>query len=102
MSHTSITTAPEKREEIDLCENGDVTWKSKPEKGQEVSNEEIGEHPKGFRLAMVIFALVLSVFLVALDLVYLNPFQANKVQADLFRDYHCNCHTPYNRSIPQP
>jgi hypothetical protein len=102
MSHTSITTTPEKQEGIDLCENGDGTWNSKAEKGQEVSNEEIGEHPKGFRLAMVIFALVLSVFLVALDLVYLNPFQANKVQADLFRDYYCHCHTPYHRSIPQP
>jgi hypothetical protein len=28
-----------------------------------------GQHPKGFRLAMVVLALVLSVFLVALDLV---------------------------------
>jgi hypothetical protein len=30
---------------------------------------ENGEHPKRFRLAMVVLALVLSVFLVALDLV---------------------------------
>jgi hypothetical protein len=29
----------------------------------------VGEYPKGFRLAMVILALVLAVFLVALDLV---------------------------------
>jgi hypothetical protein len=84
MSHTSISTAPEKREGIDLCENREGTRNSEPEKGQEVSDEEIGEHPKGFKLAMVILALVLSVFLVALDLVFLNPPQANKVQADLF------------------
>jgi len=70
MSHTSVSTAPEKREGIDLFENGESTGYSEPEKGQEVSDEEIGEHPKGFRLAMVILALVLSVFLVALDMVY--------------------------------
>jgi MFS transporter, DHA2 family, glioxin efflux transporter len=84
MSHTSVGTTPEMREGIDLREKGDGIENSEPEKGQKVSNEEIGEHPKGFRLAMVVLALVLSVFLVALDMVYLNPLQANKVQADFF------------------
>ena len=31
--------------------------------------DDVGEYPKGFRLAMVVLALVLAVFLVSLDLV---------------------------------
>jgi hypothetical protein len=40
------------------------------DRGEAITNSE--EHPKGFRLAIVILALVLSVFLVALDLVHRN------------------------------
>jgi hypothetical protein len=44
---------------------GDVEQKEK----QVDTPDEVGEYPKGFRLAMVVLALVLAVFLVALDLV---------------------------------
>ena len=38
-------------------------------KEQVETSDNVGEYPKGFRLAMVVLALVLAVFLVALDLV---------------------------------
>lgn len=54
-----------------MGDNGHVKGNNEIEKGQTTSSEEdaTAEHPTGFRLAMVIVALVLSVFIVALDMV---------------------------------
>jgi hypothetical protein len=72
MSHTSISTA-EKVEDIALGDNTNAEENGEAEKGPTTTpTEHVGEYPKGFRLAMVILALVLSVFLVALDLGSLN------------------------------
>lgn len=70
MSHTSISSGTEKKEGVEL--GVEVGAAGDTEVGkipiEAIANNE--EHPKGFKLAMVILALVLSVFLVALDLVY--------------------------------
>jgi hypothetical protein len=72
MSHTSVSSTVEKGEGVELGDAGHDK-NSAIENGQTTPTEDTGEHPKGFRLAMVILALVLSVFLVALDMV--NPLQ---------------------------
>lgn len=73
MSTTSISSTIEKINGTALADVGE-----EPEtKGTvERTNEQVdkttdvmGEYPKGFRLAMVVLALVLAVFLIALDLV---------------------------------
>lgn len=74
MSHPSISTDAEKGDEIGMLENGNGIENAQLKKENEAAVEELDEYPKGFRLAMVILALVLSVFLVALDLVCVpNP-----------------------------
>lgn len=77
MSQTSVSSATEKRGEGELGEKVVVMSDTEPGKdqGDAITNGE--EHPKGFRLAMVILALVLSVFLVALDLVTRSHEQQN-------------------------
>ena len=83
MSHTSISSTTEKAEGLESADTGkekeDIEAGTGNEKGdieaekdQAISAEDVGEHPKGFRLAMVILALVLSVFLVALDMASSN------------------------------
>jgi hypothetical protein len=62
----------EKDKQTDTIQSGAldvVDAKFEPEASQSSPGGGDGEHPKGFRLAMVVLALVLSVFLVALDLV---------------------------------
>jgi hypothetical protein len=62
----------EKDKQTDTTQSGAlkvVDAKFELEASQSSPEGENGEHPKGFRLAMVVLALVLSVFLVALDLV---------------------------------
>lgn len=70
MSTTSTSSATEK---VNRAENvgEESEGKGGVENGQEqvATADDIGEYPEGFRLAMVILALVLAVFLVALDLV---------------------------------
>ena len=72
MSTTSTSTTTEK---VDGTALPDVIeepeGKGDVEQGEEqvATTDDVGEYPKGFRLAMVILALVLAVFLVALDLV---------------------------------
>lgn len=67
MSHTSISSTTEKVEDVELTDKpGEADIEM--EKRQATSTEDATDHPKGFRLAMVILALVLSVFLVALDM----------------------------------
>jgi MFS transporter, DHA2 family, glioxin efflux transporter len=68
MSHTSVSSGTEKAEDIQPAGNGNHTGDIEAEKGEDVPPENPGDHPKGFPLAMIILALVLSVFLVALDL----------------------------------
>ena len=72
MSTTSTSTVTEKVDGRGLADVGEETGDSTDkEHGEEQVNttEIVGEYPTGFRLAMVILALVLAVFLVALDLV---------------------------------
>jgi hypothetical protein len=73
MSHTSISSTTEKVTDPELADNGNDTGDIEAEKEQTTSIENTGDHPKSFRLAMVILALVLSVFLVALDMASLHP-----------------------------
>jgi MFS transporter, DHA2 family, glioxin efflux transporter len=68
MSHTSISSTTEKVADIELANDVNGTGDIEDEKEHTTSIEDAGEHPKGFRLAMVILALVLSVFLVSLDM----------------------------------
>jgi hypothetical protein len=72
MSTTSTSSTTEKVSGTALANVGEEP-KDKGEvkqgKEQVETTEDVGEYPKGFRLAMVILALVLAVFLVALDLV---------------------------------
>lgn len=72
MSHTSISSTTEKVTDLELADNGNDTGDIEAEKEQTTSTENTGDHPKGFRLAMVVLALVLSVFLVALDMASLH------------------------------
>ena len=69
MSHTSISSGT-KKEGVELGVEVDAAGDTEVGKIpiEAIANNE--ENPKGFKLAMVILALVLSVFLVALDLVY--------------------------------
>jgi hypothetical protein len=72
MSTTSIGSTTEKVNRIALADVGEGRKsKGDVEQGKEQvdTTDDVGEYPKGFRLAMVVLALVLAVFLVALDLV---------------------------------
>ena len=72
MSTTSTSSTTEKVNGTALVDVGEESeGKGDVEEGQEQVNstDNVGEYPKGFRLAMVVLALVLAVFLVALDLV---------------------------------
>jgi hypothetical protein len=74
MSDPSVSIDAEKRDEMDMSENGNGIGDAQLEKENEVAVEELNEYPKGFHLVMLILALVLSVFLVALDMVCVpNP-----------------------------
>ncbi|KIM96947.1 hypothetical protein OIDMADRAFT_131347 [Oidiodendron maius Zn] len=64
MFHTSTSSITEEGR----VELGDATIDTETSKEPEETTASNGDHPKGFRLAMVVVALVLSVFLVALDL----------------------------------
>jgi hypothetical protein len=71
MSSTSVS-AIEKDKQTEATQSGAlkvVDANFEQEASQSSPAGDNGEHPKGFRLAMVVLALVLSVFLVALDLV---------------------------------
>ena len=81
MSHTSISSTAEKVEAVDMADNG-IEKGNVEREGQATSTKDAAEHPKGFRLAMVILALVLSVFLVALDMISLNIYRRRSLQAD--------------------
>jgi hypothetical protein len=72
MSHTSSSSPPnEKPEPGDSVTDNDETQIAGGKKGGDSSDEKgAEEHSKGFALAMVVTALVLSVFLVALDMVF--------------------------------
>jgi hypothetical protein len=72
MSHTSISSTTEKPEGLESADNGNEKGDIEAEKDQTTPPEDVTEYPKGFRLAMVILALVLSVFLVALDMASSN------------------------------
>ena len=72
MSTTSTSSTTEKVNDAALADvreepkhKGDVQQAEE----QVDTTDDVGEYPKGFRLAMVVLALVLAVFLVALDLV---------------------------------
>jgi hypothetical protein len=67
MSTSSTSSTTEKVNETTRADIG----KGDVEQGKEQVNatDDVGDYPKGFRLAMVILALVLAVFLVALDMV---------------------------------
>jgi hypothetical protein len=72
MSTTSIGSTTEKVNGTALTDVGEGREsKGDVEQGKEQvdTTDDVGEYPKGFRLAMVVLALVLAVFLVALDLV---------------------------------
>jgi hypothetical protein len=69
MSTTSTSSTTEKVNGTALADVGEEPeGKGDVEQGKE-QVDTVGEYPKGFRLAMVVLALVLAVFLVALDLV---------------------------------
>ena len=68
----STTSTTENADGSALAEVGEeLQGKGDVEKGKEpvATTEDVGEYPKGFRLAMVVLALVLAVFIVALDVV---------------------------------
>jgi hypothetical protein len=70
MSQTSSSRPPSEKPDIDdLAARQDEKQIEDGEKGAGSPDEGPQEHSKGFALAMVIVALVLSVFLVALDMV---------------------------------
>ena len=72
MSTTSTSSTTEKVNGTALADVGEEPeGQGEVEQGKEQveTSDNVGEYPKGFRLAMVILALVLAVFLVALDLV---------------------------------
>ena len=72
MSTTSTISTTEKVNGTAPADVGEEPeGKGDVEQGKEQVDtlDEVGEYPKGFRLAMVVLALVLAVFLVALDLV---------------------------------
>jgi MFS transporter, DHA2 family, glioxin efflux transporter len=72
MSTTSTSSTTEKVNGTALADVGEEPeGKGDVEQGKERldTTDGVGEYPKGFRLAMVVLALVLAVFLVALDLV---------------------------------
>jgi hypothetical protein len=72
MSTTSTRSVTKKVNGTALADVGEETeGKGYIEHGKEQvdTTDDVGEYPKGFRLAMVVLALVLAVFLVALDLV---------------------------------
>jgi MFS transporter, DHA2 family, glioxin efflux transporter len=72
MSTTSTISTTEKVNPMALADVGEEPVdKGDVAQGKEQVNttDDVGEYPSGFRLAMVILALVLAVFLVALDLV---------------------------------
>jgi hypothetical protein len=70
MSQTSSSRPPSEKPDIDkMAASQDEKQIEDGEKGVGSPDEGPQEHPKGFALAMVIVALVLSVFLVALDMV---------------------------------
>ncbi|KAJ5449948.1 major facilitator superfamily transporter [Penicillium daleae] len=69
MSQTSSSRPPSEKPDIDdLAARQDEKQIEDGEKGAGSPDEGPQEHSKGFALAMVIVALVLSVFLVALDM----------------------------------
>ena len=73
MSTTSTGSTTEKGNRTAPADFGEEPeGKGDTEPGKEdvdMTADNVGEYPKGFRLAMVILALILAVFLVALDLV---------------------------------
>jgi hypothetical protein len=72
MSTASTSSTTEKVSGTALADVGEEPeGQGEVEQGKEQieTSDDVGEYPKGFRLAMVILALVLAVFLVALDLV---------------------------------
>jgi hypothetical protein len=72
MSTTSTSGTTENVNGTALADVGEEPeGKGDVEQGKERldTTDGVGEYPKGFRLAMVVLALVLAVFLVALDLV---------------------------------
>jgi hypothetical protein len=72
MSTTSISSATEKvngTATSDVGERREIRGDVEQVKEPIDTTDDVGEYPKGFKLAMVILALVLAVFLVALDLV---------------------------------
>jgi hypothetical protein len=70
MSTTTISSTTEKVSGTATADVGEEPEsKEEPGEAQVETTEDVGEYPTGFRLAMVILALVLAVFLVALDLV---------------------------------
>lgn len=72
MPHTSSSSPPNaKLEDADLVTDMNETQIADGEHVGDSSNEKgAREHSKGVALAMVVMALVLSVFLVALDMVF--------------------------------
>lgn len=72
MSTISTSNTTEKVNGTALADVGEeLEGKGDVQQGKEQvdTTDGVGEYPKGFRLAMVVLALVLAVFLVALDLV---------------------------------
>jgi hypothetical protein len=70
MSTTSISSTTEKVSGTGLADVGEEPEGKGEQREVHVdTTEDVGEYPTGFRLAMVILALVLAVFLVALDMV---------------------------------
>ena len=70
MSQSSSSRPPSEKPEIDdLSAGRDEKQIEDGETGADSPDEGSQEHSKGFALVMVIVALVLSVFLVALDMV---------------------------------
>ncbi len=72
MSTLSTSSTTEKVNGTALADVGEEPeGNGEVEQGKEQvdTTDDVVEYPKGFRLAMVVLALVLAVFLVALDLV---------------------------------
>jgi hypothetical protein len=104
MSTTSTSSTTEKVNGTALADIGDEReGKGDVEQGKEQieTPDDVGEYPSGFRLAMVVLALVLAVFLVALDLVSRTYLQPRFFSANYDQDNRCYCYTSNHGPIPQ-
>jgi hypothetical protein len=99
-TRTSSTVGTETEKKEFSTENGEITADEEAANAASAS-QDTGDYPSGVKLAFIVVALVLSVFLFSLDQVNLPLRVFNGDILILGSDHHCNRHSKDHRRIQE-